>query len=162
MCDATTSYIWHDSFICETWLSCVTHTCVPQTYVKHMNVSYHTHECVTSHLWMRHVTHMNASRHTYEWVTSHLWLRHVTPMTASHHAYECVISHVWMSHVPHMDEYVRRRERERERGRERESEDAWVRKRVGEWLSDWTSVRRRVICATRLRNTTLRHALYYV
>jgi len=156
MCDATTSYIWHDSFICETWLSCVTHTCVPQTYVKHMNVSYHTHECVTSHLWMRHVTHMNASRHTYECVTSHIWMRHVTHMNESRHTYDCVTSHLWLRLITRMNASYHTYEwvmshtwmsmcaGERERERERESERARMREWGSGWVSDWVTER---VCA---------------
>jgi len=42
----THSYVWHDSFICVTWL----------IHVTHMNESCHTYEWVMSHIWMSHVS----------------------------------------------------------------------------------------------------------
>jgi len=53
---------------------------------------------------MRHVTHMNESCHTHEWVTSHMWMRHVTLMNEARHTHEWGMSHTWMRHVTHMNE----------------------------------------------------------
>jgi len=52
------------------------------SHVPHMNVACHTHEWVTSHIWMRHVTHMNESRQTYKCVN---------------HTHEYVMSHIYTS-----------------------------------------------------------------
>ena len=43
----------------------------------------YTHECVMSHVWMRHTM-------------LHTWMRHVTRVNASCHTYERVMSHMWM------------------------------------------------------------------
>ena len=57
----------------------------------------HTHEWVTSHVWMNYATHMNESCHTYEGFTSHMWVSHIThtlrmshsaPTNASGHTYK--------------------------------------------------------------------------
>jgi len=70
--------------------------------VTHKYKSYHTYECVTSHvwlrLWMRHVTHevthmsddthLNALCHTYECVTSYKWMFHIINMNEGRHTYE--------------------------------------------------------------------------
>ena len=82
----THSYTWHDSRL------------IPIRNA-HINTSCHTHECVMSHTWMRHVTHMNASRHTYTCFTTHTWMRHATHTNASCRTYKCVMSHAWMRHV---------------------------------------------------------------
>ena len=109
--------VWHDSFICVTWLIqnmhhdsfiCLTrliHTCrssgwvtshICMRHVTNMNVSWHTYKCVMSHIWMRHGPHMNASSHTYECVMSHIWLRHLIHMNASCHTYEFVTLQIWI------------------------------------------------------------------
>jgi len=61
MCDMTHSYVWHDSFICVTWC--------------HMMHSY---------TWMSHGTQMNGSH-----------------VNESCHKYEFAMSHIGMSHVSH-------------------------------------------------------------
>jgi len=115
MCDVTHSYVWHDSFICVTWLirMCdATHSYICDT--THVTqTSCHTHERVTSHIKRshgtglnNHVTHMNESCHTYEWVMTYQ-NRQIDVLC---HTYESsdtsgwVMSHVWMSHVTHMNE----------------------------------------------------------
>ena len=56
-----------------------------------MTETFHTSECVMSHIWMNHFTHVNESCHTYECVVSHTCMSHVK--------HEWVTSHIWMSHV---------------------------------------------------------------
>jgi len=74
--------------------------------VTHMNVSYHKHECITSHEQMCHVKDldvscrpMNDSCHTSEGVTSKIWVRcwcHITNMNVSRLTHKCVMSKMWM------------------------------------------------------------------
>jgi len=57
MCDMTHSYVWHDSFICVTWLMHMTHNSFMShvshdshdTWMRDMNESYHT--------WTSHVSY---------------------------------------------------------------------------------------------------------
>jgi len=102
-----TNHVWHDSFICVTWLI-------------HMCVAWLIHMCsfrVTSHVWTSHVTHANKSHlisMNMSRVMPHAWIRHVTHMDESRHTCEwatphindCrrVMSHVCIRHVTHMDE----------------------------------------------------------
>ena len=85
----------------------------------HVNVSWHTCECIMSHIWMRHVTlYFNVWQSTpctYEWVTSHICTSHATHMNASCNiafatcgnrqprTAEWVMWHIWTSHVTHMN-----------------------------------------------------------
>ena len=69
MSDMTHSYVWRDSFMCETWL----------IYMQliHSFVRCNAHEWVTSHIWISHVAHVtgNASGvtcHAHKWVMSHM------------------------------------------------------------------------------------------
>jgi len=48
-------------------------------------------ECVTSHIWMRHVTRMDASCHTYERVMSRVSMCRVIHVSISWHAYNYVM-----------------------------------------------------------------------
>jgi len=95
----THSYMRHDSFIYETWLS---HMC---NMTRHdaflMKESRLTHERVTPHTWkshashMReecivtsHVTHVTESCLIYEWVMSHeAWLFHEECIESCHTSY---------------------------------------------------------------------------
>jgi len=76
-------------------------------------------ECVTCHIWMRHISRVNKPCHTCERVTSHIWMSHVacngsnmgayysgwtTSRNASRLTCECVTSHAWISHVTHVNE----------------------------------------------------------
>ena len=71
ICDMAHSCVWHDLFMCVTWLFPTLFICV--TYKP-----CHTYEWVMSH------THMNESCHTYEWVMSHI------EMALSYVIYMCV------------------------------------------------------------------------
>jgi len=101
-CDMTHSYLWHDSFVCVTWL----------IRMCDMTHSYLWHDSFVSVTWLIHicdviaarsdphqkrhriklrccyVTHMNGSSHTYEWIMSYIRMSHVTRK-------EWVMSHVW-------------------------------------------------------------------
>jgi len=63
MCDITHSYVWHDSFICATWLI---HMCDM------------THSCVS---WLMHMCDLTHSHDLFIYVT---WLIHMLDMTYSH------------------------------------------------------------------------------
>jgi len=83
------------------------------THITHMNVSHHTYEWVTSHVWMSHIPRMNEPHHTYEYITPPTSIRHVsqkipapqtrmghvTDMNESHHTHECITSPTWLCHV---------------------------------------------------------------
>jgi len=109
MCDMTHSCVWHDSFICVTWLI---HMCdVTHSYVRY--VPYHSCVwcdlfCVTFNIHMENVKRINESRHTYKWVMSHIWMwhalchiQHPYKICPTHYAW--VTSHIYMSHVTHMN-----------------------------------------------------------
>ena len=70
LCDMTHSYVWHGSFICVAWLI---HTCDESPPVRHE--SCHTYQRVMSHVSKSHVTHIDESCDTYEWVMSHIRIR---------------------------------------------------------------------------------------
>ena len=86
----THSHLWHEWFICVTWLPCM-----------YINTTLHMRD-------MNHTCDMNDSCHTYgSWVTS--WMGHVTHLKLSHHTYEIIISlheifmsNTWNRHVTHM------------------------------------------------------------
>ena len=107
MCDMTHSYVWHDSFICVTWLF---HMCdMTCSYVWHdsligmtwlilmcdmtdrydgivmVSISHVSHTWMShvTHISKSHVTHMNVSCHTCEWVMSHRSTSHVTQINES-------------------------------------------------------------------------------
>ena len=76
LCDMTHAYVWHDSFICVTWLM---HTCdMTHSYVWHDSficVTWLMHTCDMTHSYVwHHVTwliHMCAMLHTWEQVAFH-------------------------------------------------------------------------------------------
>ena len=79
MCDLNDSYVWHDSFICVTWLL---HACdTTHSYVWHGSficVTWRIDICVT---WLIHLCDMT---HSYVWHDSFIcvtWLRHACDMT---------------------------------------------------------------------------------
>jgi len=108
----THSYVWHDAFICVTWL--IHMFDMIQSYVWHDSFIC-AFSCVTWHIHMRSMTHSCAwqnslqqtcGRHewcrTHEpWVMSHTSkhslsrtrVRHVTRASSSWYTYECVMVH---------------------------------------------------------------------
>jgi len=103
ICDMTHSYVWHDSFICVTWLIHIWD--MTYSYTWHDSFIYVTwlilsrdktwHSCCVTPMnkpWhVRHVTHMNEprlSRMNKSWHTS-IGMRHVD---GSRHTYEWVMS----------------------------------------------------------------------
>ena len=68
-----------------------------------MNMSCHTYEWNTSHIWMSHATLMNELRHTYKWVMPHIRMSHVRHTNESRHIYEYFMPHTWMSHATHVN-----------------------------------------------------------
>ena len=99
ICDSHVSDLWHDSFMCVTWLIHVcdmTHSYLWHDSFKSMTwLICHYQEWVMSHIRVSHVAHMNMSFYTYEYVMSH--------MNMSCHTYEWVMSHIEMSHITHMN-----------------------------------------------------------
>ena len=123
MCDMTHSYVWHDSFICVTWLI---HMCdMTHSYVWHNSficcdtlwyasaaallmshiITHATYECTThiSHYMYDLYAAVEACRtvrwaewHIQTWVVvmSHIWMSHVTFMNESCHTCEWVMSHI--------------------------------------------------------------------
>jgi len=98
MCDMTHSYVWHDSFICVTWLNhmCDIHMCdTTHSYVWHDSFI-----CA----WLIHMCDMTRSRvrHSYVWHDSFIcvtWLIHMCDMTHSHVWHDSLI---WHEHTsPH-------------------------------------------------------------
>jgi len=112
--------MWHDSFICGTWLI---HTCdTTQLYViwrlsmsriasficdmTHSYVWHNAFICVTQHIHIWHhsgvISHINVLCHTYEWVMSHVneanapeyVTRCLIPMW--HDSFICVTRHIHM------------------------------------------------------------------
>ena len=130
MCDMTHSYVWHDSFICVTWLI---HMCdMIHAHVWHdsficvtrlihmcdMTHSYVWHDSLTCVIWLIHMCDMTHSCvwhdsficvtrliHMCDMTHSYVWKD--TRMDESCHKYdrmiESVFSDAWMSHVTHMD-----------------------------------------------------------
>jgi len=79
----------------------------------HMNAKSHISEkSCTAYSIMHHGTHINMTWHTHEWVVSHTWIRHITHMNAMCRKNEHVnrtlfrmpllywrfMSQVWLSH----------------------------------------------------------------
>ena len=119
MCDMTPLYVWHDSFICVTWLVhlCdMTHSSVRRN-VTHSNMWHDSFRCVT---WLLYMCDMTRS---YVWHDLFICATYrdspVTQAQAFVHV-ECsqkvkarkmfaalwVMSHVWMSHVTRMHKSV--------------------------------------------------------
>jgi len=88
MCDMTQSYVWHDSFMCHSY---VYHEDT------HMTESCQTNAWVTLHIWRSHVTHIYMGSNAWNnpdmaqiqrgntspWVMSHMRMSHVTYMNVS-------------------------------------------------------------------------------
>jgi len=84
MCDMTHSYVWHDSFICLTWLI---HVC-------DMTHSYVWHDSFICVIWLIHICD---ATHPYVWHDSSIcvtWLIHMCDMTHSYVWYDSSI-YVW-------------------------------------------------------------------
>ena len=124
--------VTHISHICVTYIifrsrsvhepyhiyECVTYSCsflqyVANLLVTHMNDVCHTHEWVTSHIWMSYathtwmiyVTHMNESPHAY----SRRFPKYVTNLlvyeeSVAVHTYEWLMSHTCTHHFSHTNE----------------------------------------------------------
>jgi len=101
MCGMTHSYVWHDSFICVTWLI---YTCgMTHSYVWHDSficVAWLIHMCGMTHLYVCHdssicvpwLIHMCGMTHSYVWHDSFI---HVTWLL-----YMCATSHVTRTNPP--------------------------------------------------------------
>jgi len=105
MCDTIHSYVWHDSFLCVTWLI---HMCdMTSIYVWHVSFMCcykqlpHAFICITyevSHIC--HTYDMSHMCHTYE--VSHIWS--VTQI----HTYVTHMSHMWyVTHMSHKFTHMR-------------------------------------------------------
>ena len=124
MCDTTYSYVWHDSFICVTWLihmcdlihSCVWHDlfiCV--TWLIHMCDMTHSHVwrdsfiCVTWLIHMCHMTYANLRLWFIDFVVS--WFVHMNEFIHSHVTSSWqVIEQIWLSRATCMDWFIRMNE----------------------------------------------------
>jgi len=87
----TRFYVWHDSFICVTWLICMCD-------MAHSHVWHDSFIRGMSNIYMSHVTQVNESRHMYGWVMSHIWICHVTYVIELCHIYEWVVWHIWITY----------------------------------------------------------------
>ena len=74
MCDMTHSYVWHDSFICVTWLN---HVC----HMTHSYVWRGSFACVT---WLNHICDMTHSYVHHDPLICATWLIHMCHMTHAH------------------------------------------------------------------------------
>jgi len=86
MCDLTHSCVWHDSFICVTWLIC---TCD----MTHSYVWYDSFICVTG------LIHTCDMTHSYVWHNSFIcvtWLAHMCDMTSPYVCHYLFIRMTWL------------------------------------------------------------------
>jgi len=103
------------SFKCDMSHMCIGHinmheSCDAYNRVTPSQVLWrHPYECVSWHIWIRHVTHVNESRHKYAWVMSRIcscgkYERSfcATHVNESRHTFESIMSHMWMGHVTNM------------------------------------------------------------
>ena len=104
MCGMTHSYVWHDSFMCVTWLI---HVCgMTHSWVWHDSIIFMTTlECDGTGAYVWHDS-MNESCHTHKWVMPYIWMSHVSHMNGSCHTHEWVMSHTIMSYAIRMNEYI--------------------------------------------------------
>jgi len=92
MCDMTHSYVWHDSFICVTYLI---HMCD----ISHSYVWHDSFICVT---WLMHMCDMT---HAYVWHDLFVgisWLMKMRDMTRSYVRYDSFICMTWLIHTRDM------------------------------------------------------------
>ena len=89
MCDMTHSYVWHDSFICVTWLI---HMCG----MTHSYVWQDSFICVTWLIRMCDVTHVYVWHDSFICVT---WLIHVCDMTHSYVRRGSFVCVMWLIHM---------------------------------------------------------------
>ena len=97
MCDMTHSYVWHDSFVCVTWL----------IYTCGVTHSYVWHNSFTRVTWLIHVCNMT---HSHVWHGSFIcmtWLIHLCDMTHSRVWHDSFTHVTWLIHMCDMtDSYV--------------------------------------------------------
>jgi len=103
----TYSYVWHDSFICVTWLLHMHDiTC------RYLRLCYDSFICVPglihkfqSHIWIWYRVDICVydsficATGIYEWVLAHIWMSHSTHMNESCRIYEWVMAHICATHV---------------------------------------------------------------
>ena len=124
LCDMTHSYVWHDAFMCVTWLihmcgtthSCVWHDsficwCLSVSYradIFHVCVRHETHSyvwrdsfmCAACLIRLTHCnTHCNTHRNTLVSLTATHTVTHTVTLTATHtcpmHTCCTALSYVW-------------------------------------------------------------------
>jgi len=100
MCDMTHSSVWHDSFICVTWLHLLlSRRTWPATWLIHMcdithaYVWHHSFICVTWLIRMCGMTHLYVWQNACICVT---WLIHMCDMTHSNAWHDSFISVTWL------------------------------------------------------------------
>jgi len=92
----THSCVWHDSFMCVTWLI---HVCDMTHAMCDMTHSCAWHDSVKCVTWLSHVCDMT---HSYVWHDSFIcvtWLIHVCDMTHSYSWHDSFICVTWLFHV---------------------------------------------------------------
>ena len=89
MCDMTHSHVWHDSFTCGTWLI---HVCD----MIHSRVRHDSFICVT---WLVHVCDMTRSRVRHDSFKCMTWLIHMFDMIHSHVRHDSFICGTWLIHM---------------------------------------------------------------
>jgi len=95
----TTMYAWvvsHSRIVCGTHMNGSCHKYIRSSWQGHVTPM---HESWHNYAWMIRVTLTNWWPHTHEWVTTQVWVSHITHMIQSRHTHEWVMSHVWMGHV---------------------------------------------------------------
>ena len=84
MCDMTHLYVWHDSFMCVTWLIDICD--MTHSYVWHDSficVTWLTHMCDMTHSYVWHVAFLCDMAYSYVWHDSFIcvtWLIHMCDM----------------------------------------------------------------------------------
>jgi len=95
MRDMTHSYVWHDSFTCVIWLihwiiRDMTHSCNP--HGENMSAFYiQHHSCICVYVWL----------HSYTCVTSLMYMCDFTHIHVWHHSFICVTSLIYMCDMTH-------------------------------------------------------------
>jgi len=123
MCDITHSYVWHDSFVCVTWLI---HMCdMTHSYVWHdsfMCVTWLIHMCAMTHSCVWHDSFICVTRlihlcaiphadHVNLYLYAHICIHIHTPMCMSVCVCSVIMHTSYHSHEQHekFSEHVRKR-----------------------------------------------------
>jgi len=110
-------------------------THIHDSFARHVNESYHTYECVMSHLWRRQVTHIknDMSKMSGQGGGGNQVLQ------KSHGTHECVMSHIWISHSTHIKGVWTKWRRQSSAIKESRHAYGWVMSHV--WMSHVTHIK---------------------